>query len=381
MKQINISRKTLKKLKYGIVIVLVGFIIFGAFFLSARSVGNVAVSGVTDSFRRVFSSTSTGGYPHALENLNVREIKGIGDDVFVLYNDSAFVLTPRAKQLPVVQLDSADTRVEIRSGRALVYDRSRGYVCLMSESEKLGETTLESRIYNVALANNGTSAIVTGNEEGYLSMVKVYNTRLENTYYWGCASERIADVDFFDGGSKLAVLVVGVDNAELYSRILVFDTRDDEHHEETREDGTMFMQIRCTSSGKIIAAGDNKLCVYDSKCEVVNSVEYSEDLFSGVDFDDKGNAVVFLSEYGGTQTDIIRCTASGKIKFRVTLAGNATSVHIDGRKTVVQCGREITVLNGGGDATDAFELNSIPESIVCSNGKIYSLEDYSIIKY
>lgn len=380
MKKITVKKSKLRQLKYVLSVVGVVVVVFLAVFISARTVGNVSVSNITDGFRQLFSSSSTGGYPYKLESLNAKEIGHIGNDVFVLYNDSALVLTDSARIIGNVQLSSSSTRVKTCNGRALIYDTVKNTVVLMSKTEKLAETQAKGRILTAALGKNGSFAVAV-NGEASRSELAVYNSRQKNVFDWECAGERIIDMSFSADCKKLAVLAVGAENAVVYSRLVVFDIGKTEPVADLTYSDAMMLRVCFTSSGRLIAVGDNEFTVYNRDYERIDGLEYSENSLCGVSFDERGNAVICISEYGGAQTELIRYSSSGEKTFQTTFKSELSQVYADGSRTAVLSGKEVTVLNSAGETVKSVELEELPDSIVFAGGSIYSLEQESIVKY
>ena len=110
------------RLKHALFIVLAVVLVLSAVYIAAKTVGNVAVSNITDSFRKVFMSSSNGGWPLTVESLSIKEIKPVDGEILVLYNDEAQFLTGGARTMGDVQLNASDSSTAVRNGRILAYD-------------------------------------------------------------------------------------------------------------------------------------------------------------------------------------------------------------------------------------------------------------------
>ena len=215
----KLAKKILKILRIPLVILVVCC----ALFLSARLLGNVAMSNVTDTVREVRTLFSKGeGYPHALDSFEFRKVTAIGGKPLTVYKDSAKVLSSSAGEVFSMKLDSADSKVISKNGRALIYSNTSNKLILQSKTEKLGEIEEAGTVVTAELAKNGYVAVSYASDE-YQSVLSVYNTHFEKVFQWNCAQERISDIALSKNGKNIVVTAVGAENAEIYTRVIIFN--------------------------------------------------------------------------------------------------------------------------------------------------------------
>ena len=70
-----------KKIRRILIIAAVIIAVIATAFVAAKTVGNVAVSNVTDLFRKTLMSSSNGGWPLEVESLTLNEIKPVKVEV------------------------------------------------------------------------------------------------------------------------------------------------------------------------------------------------------------------------------------------------------------------------------------------------------------
>lgn len=355
-------------------------VVFVAVFLSARSVGNVTFSNITDGFRQVFFSEHTSGYPYTNKDLTFREIKAIGNSVLLLNTDSAYVMTPSAKITARIALDSADTKVKTCNGRAIIYENSKNSVILTGKTEKLTQISLQEEILTAVLGKSGAFAVAVKDEEA-CSKVMVYDRTADDVFGWRFANERISDMALSSDGKRLAVTVCSAKNAVVYSRLVVFDVAKKEKIEDLKFDGCMLLRVCYTSRGRLVAVGDSQYIIYNKKFQRVDGLEYSENTLASVSFDDNGNTVLAFTQSGSSQLSVIRHNASGKKTFSVVLDGSDAKLYADGSKTAVICGKKVSVLNSSGETVDEITLESLPDSAAYSSGDIFTVETGAVKKY
>ncbi|MBR0121843.1 MAG: WD40 repeat domain-containing protein [Clostridia bacterium] len=370
-----------KKLRHILVAAAGLVLVLSAAYIAAKTVGNVAVSNITDAFRKTFMSSSNGGWPLTVDILGIKEIKPVGGEILILSNDEAQLVTQHARTMGRVQFNASDSRTAVCNGRILAYDTAKGNVVLLSKTEKLTEISAGEKIYTACLAPNGNFAVVTGGESDAQSKITVYSSSGNAVFEWKCAGERILDASFSMNGKRIAVVASGVNNAVVYSRLVVFDIDDTKPLSEIKYDDSMMLRVCVTKTGRTVVTGDNQFVIYNKKMQRVDGLEYSENQLNSVSFDEKGNTVLAMREFGGAQTRIFRYSASGVKTAETTISGEADYVRCDGTVTAVVCGKNATKLNKNGQVTQTKTFDSVPEKVIYSSGSFFSLEENIIKKY
>lgn len=384
-KIINLKKKrneiTLKKIIKWLRIPIVIAVVAAALFLSARLMGNVAVSNITDGIRQIKTVfTKSEGYPYSLEALNYRNVVPMGGGPLVVYDDSTLVMNAAADEIFSMQLGYTDSKAVTRNGRALIYSPSSNEVILQSKTEKLGSITEQNPVTVAALAENGGFA-TSHSADGNQSILSVYNNRFKKIFQWNCSQEFITDISLSSNGKKVAVAAMGVENAEIYTRILVFEVDSAEPLTDIKYSGTLFLRVIYTSSNKIIAVGDNKTVVHNKKGEVKDELVYPEDSLIAVCADDSGNTTVYYEEFGGSKTGIARFSSSGKKTCSFVVNGLPDCVTAHSDRIAVASGNKITVYSSKGKESKTIETESPVARIFICSGTVYTVEGGSIHKY
>ena len=375
------NKKLAAKIFNFLKIPLVLLAVVAALFLSARMLGNVAVSNATDSLRMVGELFRKGdGYPYTADISRLKKAVPIGNAPLLIYDDSSVVLSSSANEIFSLQLGSADSKVISKNGRALIYSNSSNDVVIQSKTENLGKITEDGAVVAAALAKNGYFATSYSTEVNQ-SILTVYNNRFDKVFQWNCSQERIADISLSSNGRKLAVAAVGAEDAEIYTRIIVFNINSSEPLADVKYQGTLFLKVAFTASNKIIAAGDNRTVVITSKGEAFDEIVYPEDSILAVCVDDNGNTAVFYEEFGGAKTGMVRFSSSGKKTCSETLEGIPDCVTAYGGKLAVANSGVINIYSSSGKITRTFETQSLPSEIFCCSGEIYTIEGGTVCKY
>lgn len=384
-KIINLNKKrnaiTAKKVFRWLRIPLVILVVAAALFLSARLMGNVAVSNITDSIRQVKTVfTKSKGYPYSLEALNLRSAVPMGGGPLVVYDNSTLVMNAVADKMFTMKLEYADSKAVSRNGRAVIFSPSSNEVILQSKTEKLGSITEKNPVTVAAIAQNGGFATSHAADENQ-SILSVYNNRFKKIFQWNCSQEFITDISLSNNGKKVAIAASGVENAEIYTRILIFDVNSSEPVADIKYSGTMFLRVIYTASNKVIAVGDNKTVVHNKNGEVIDEHVYSDDSLIAVCADDNGNTTVCYEEFGGSKTGIVRYSDRGKKTCSVVIDGLPDCVAAHSGRIAVASGNEITVYSSRGEEVKIIKTESPVVRIFICSGTVYTVEGGSIHKY
>ena len=298
------NKKLIKKIFRIIRIPVAVLVVCCALFLSARLLGNVAMSNVTDTVREVKTLFTKGeGYPHSLDSFDFRKVTSIGGKPLIIYKESAQVLSSSAGEMFSLKLDSADSKVISKNGRALIYSSTSNKVILQSRTEELGKVEEDFTVVATGLSKNGCIATSYASGENQ-SVLTVYNRYFDKIFQWNCSQERISDIGLSKNGKNLVVTAVGTENAEIYTRIIIFNINSSEPKADLMYRGTLFLRAVYTDSNKIIAVGDNRAVVLDKNGDTIEELVYPEDSISAIF---RGSAIVamFISRTGTRDTSSI----------------------------------------------------------------------------
>lgn len=370
-----------KKLLYSLRIPIVIAVVIVALFLSARLVGNVAMSNITDSLRQVKTLFSKGqGFPYSLENISAKKIDAIGSRMLIIGEDESLVLDSKAGELFSCQLGSAESKVISFNGRALVYSNGSGKVILQSKTEQLGSVEEQGAVITAALAKNGWFA-TSYSAEGTQSVLTVYNNRFEKEFVWNCANERIAAIALSPDGKRVAVSAVGVENAEIYTRVLIFNTKETAAAYDSKISGTLLLKMFFPSDKAVIAVGDNKTLVLGENGEKLDELAYSENSVSLVEADEKGNVAVCCSEFGGSKSIVTVFKKDGSRACSLSIQGEPAGMDIGSNKVAVALGNEIIVYNLKGEEKKRIQTLAAAEQVMICSGDFFTVENGNICKY
>ncbi len=376
------NAKSAKALKTAVVVLAVLCIVFVSVFLSARTLGNIAFSNITDSVRMFFDSLSGGnGFPYQLENLNTVDAVAIDDSTLVLYKDSSVVINKSGKEINRIQLNINSPYISVNNGRAIIYDTAVNNVYLQSRTELLGELKLDNKLITASIGANGVLAVATDHATAQ-SCLTVYDKHLQPVFSWLCVNEKIADIAISDNGKTFAVSAVGSENAKIYSRLIILDIDSDQIVKEHKFVDTFLMRVVFTDKDRIIAVGDDLIASFDKKYEMTSSVSFVQGSLKLIDTDESGQTVICLSSPSAKRTKVIKFGSNGKQMFETDVNCDASDVCVEKSKTYLMDSGVVTVLNRKGEETEPVDIgNDKVREFFVASGDIYAIFNGKINKY
>lgn len=375
------NKELLKKIYRIMRIPLAVLALVFALFLGGKMLGEVAISNVTDTFRQIpYIFSHGGGYPYTLDGMGSVKAELIDDCPVLVGESSLFALSSTARKMNEIQLSSANSKIITRGGRALIYGTSSSTLILSGKTEELATLTTESSVSAAALSENGKVAAAFPSNDAQ-SVLTVYNRRGKEAFRWNCSKEYISALALSPNGKNVAVAAIGTENAQIYSRFLIFNTKKTESRADVRLESSMILKLISGSSGRVIAVCDNCTVVFDKKGERLLELNYGDDSLVSAVSDNKGNTLVCYKESGGSKINAARISASGKLSCTVSVEEQPDCTDIRGGRFVLVCGKAVVEYGSSGKERRRFETNEKASQVMLASNCVYTLENSQLCKY
>lgn len=349
-------------------------------FVAADRFGNITFSSVGDYFSGVISGAKSGdGYPYYFESSTAQNVEKINSDLIVLTDDSTFVLDATAKKLSELQHSYSVPLISSRNGRAVIFDVGGYSYRVQSKTKILYEGTSEHKIITAAIGKDGSVALATRGDSS-MSELTVYNKNQKEVFKWECAKEAIVAVDISDNGKRAAVSVLGAENGELYSKVIIFDFRYSEQISEYSYGSQTVSDVEFISSNKVLATGEEVFSIIDKTSK--QDEDLSLNKLSRVYTADNNMTVAVFSKYGSSSSKIIKVySASGKLLFTADVNSNVRSVSCDGSYISVLTDRQLISFNKKGKTVGTHDVASDGISCFTDGNNTYVLTTSAINCY
>lgn len=349
-------------------------------FVAADRFGNITFSSVGDYFSGVISGAKSGdGYPYYFESSTAQNVEKMNSDLIVLTDDSTFVLDATAKKLSELQHSYSVPLISSRNGRAVMFDVGGYSYRVQSKTKILYEGTSEHKIITAAIGKDGSVALATRGDSS-MSELTVYNKNQKEVFKWECAKEAIVAVDISDNGKRAAVSVLGAENGELYSKVIIFDFRYSEQISEYSYGSQTVSDVEFISSNNVLATGEEVFSIIDKTSK--QDEDLSLNKLSRVYTADNNTTVAVFSKYGSSSSKIIKVySASGKLLFTADVNSNVRSVSCDGSYISVLTDRQLISFNKKGKTVGTHDVASDGISCFTDGNNTYVLTTSAINCY
>ena len=375
-RKITIDIKNTKKLKLVAIIVVVLLLIM----LAAAQFGGVTFSTISDSVRTFFAGLGSGdGYPYQISGMVIGDATVTNSDLVLLYDDSVKVLDTTAKELSSISHKYDHPVMQSNSGRVLLYDEGGNKFKVQSKTRTLYEKETKYMILTGALGKDGSVAIATRAEDAQ-SMLTVYNSKEKEIFVWKCAKENIISCDVSDNGKLIAVSVLGVENGSVYSKVYIFDKKNDSPKASfTYQDSTV-SSIRFLSNETLFVLGNNVCSVI--KGEKEEKINVSVNTPNMIHISDNNTAVLVLSKYSSTTQKLVNVyDKSGRELFSNEIDGLVKSVSTDGKYVGVLTDNNVQIYNMKGERVGSANVNTDAEKVIVSGRNTYVYSADKIEKF
>lgn len=224
-------------------------------------------------------------------------------------------------------------------------------------TEVYSEST-EYPIYGAAVADNGSFAVITG-DNTHISAVKVYNRRFEEIMSLGRASY-VVDVAISGSGDRLGVLSFAESDGVIQTRLYLSRIPSSEAYAEIKIDGAVPLYCAFTSTGNAIAVCTDRILTYDKNGNLIEEIPTvnaaTQSALTDVAVGDFG-CVAVLSGYEGSEVTVI--DKHGRAVYNQTVEDVIISVEGYGECVFLDTDKEIIRLDYGSGKESRVEKSSV----------------------
>ena len=160
------------------------------------------------------------------------------------------------------------------------------------------------------------------------SDLTVYNKNQRVIFSWKCAKENIVAIDISDNGKLVAVSVVGAENGELYSRVLIFDFSYEEAVSEFDFGSDIISGVNFLKGDTLLITGENVFSIVKNKTDKQDE-DLSLNSLSRISVSDNNVVAAVLSKYGSSSAKILNVyNRNGEKLFTVDITSAVKSVSL-----------------------------------------------------
>ncbi|MCL2509381.1 MAG: DUF5711 family protein [Oscillospiraceae bacterium] len=357
-------------------------VIFAALFVASKTFGNVALSNVTDVFAEFAAGVrSGGGYSYSLSGQNVVKIDRMESGLLILTDHHLEIVSSGGTPLLSERIGFASPAADVKNGRAVVFDRNGKKLLVTGATKLLYEIKTDFAILDAAVSSNGFVAAATLSK-GAASELMVYDRRKQEYFKWQCAAEYIADVAFSRDGKRVAAVVIGVREAELFSRLLIFNISSAEPPASFEYPGTTLIKAVFTAKGSVAVMGDNILSVISPELERTDRASFDSDALSLVDTAENGACALIVLPFGNeNRPKLTVYSADLGQSFEKSFDSRAIGLSRSRNHTAVLFRNSAVIYNNAGMEMGKIELSQAAAGISVTDRAVFVQVSDRVQKY
>lgn len=368
----RMKKKSGKKGFTALMIIAAIIIILLIVFTAAQKLGNVTVVSMVSDVKAYFMSLGAGdGYPYSVDADEVKGMCTNNKNVILLLNDKTTSLTTTAKEIMSNTHTYSNPVMKQKGSKIIVYDLNSGKFRVQSGADITKEYELENKI-TAAVGSDGNYAVASYGD-GVQSVLTVYSKRHKQIFIWNFKDERVVDIALSDNGKKAAVAVVAYDNANIYSKLYVFDFDSEEYTACFEYKNSVLVNVDYTSGGRIIAVGNNIRTCIDSKMQKTD-YSFGSDVLHNYSMAENGVSAQVTSKYGSSLLSSLTVYSAKNSKiFEKEYEHEVKWVDTDGKYTAVLFDKEIITYNKKGEQIGDIAFEGEPVRVEIDGSKVYLL--------
>lgn len=355
-----------KRLLISVVAVIMVFVLL---FIAANTFAGIPLSNASDAFTAL--PLRGGSFPYKAESSSVVRIASMGNGIAVLKSDSLEILDKSGDVLQSIKHNYSKPSLEIRNGRAVLFDRGGTRYMMLSKTKVLvEEKQTKEVILDASVSSTGRYAVAVSASDPK-SILSVYGVSSDEIFRFKCVSEYITDIDFSSSGKQLAVTVTGVEGATPYSKVLCFDVKKDEPLSETEiSDEMLFSVVRSGSS--VTVTGSLGIRSYKNGTEIMTEKAFGGDVLQNFCKAENGRSSMILQTYGNERAvKLLITNKKGEIKSEVDFNEEIKAVSRSNSHTCLLTDSSVLTYNNSGTLVNTVELKEAVRDICISGRTLY----------
>ncbi len=239
--------------------------------------------------------------------------------------------------------------MKINKSNVLLYDRGSTSFRIESNSSIYNVFTVNGAISTAAIGAKNNYAYVLNGEGGFQSHLYVYSFQGKKQFEWGSASDYCLTMDLSDNGKSIVIATIGVDSAEYYSRVSLFNFKEDNPVFSVDFPDCTVFTLDYIGNKNIAAFTDNGIFIikndgtYNKICEYVPSeIQHSS---SSADL-----KTAVIANHGNTKnSDVIVFNKKYEELFRINSDNEIFAVRSTDKFVAVIFGDRINIYNSEND--------------------------------
>lgn len=341
--------------------------------------GTLSPTVIAESTQSFFSGFGKSKFPVDFSEGTMKTAVPVGSNIGILTDTSFLIYSQNGDQVAVRPHGINNPAAVSGGGKALIYDRGGTQFRVEARYSEPFSTNASYNITTAAMGSNGYFAIVT-EAENYLSELTVYDNSYKNIFKWDSSKGHILTASISPDGSKLAAVVIGARNGNMFSDIYIFNLSSSKPSSITKYDGELFYSINFKDNNHIAAVGDDEAVFLYSSGKQISKYGYG-----GRELKCSSNLngpVVLVFNKSGTESSVVSLDNGGNLLGNTDVAASEVSIISNGDgKTVIVSNGQILYTSDNCKDSGKISVSGAVMSVISMKNYAYVFGTQSIGRY
>lgn len=247
-----------------------------------------------------------GSLIYSTDSEEINEMYAYSSGMVMLTDSSVSYLDSNGKKLASNTHRYSQPVMKSNGKTVLLYDKGGTDFRLERDLAVYNTYTVNSTIVTAVLGKKNNYAYVLSDDEGYQSHLYVYSYQGKKQFEWGSASDYCIAAALSDNGKNIAVSMLGVDNGEYYSKVLLFSFGKTEAVITSIFDGCTVYELKFINNKTLAALTDNGIFVINKDGEAQKIYDFLPSELMHSDSTSSGLTAVSCARLGNTKDSVVK---------------------------------------------------------------------------
>ncbi len=261
------------------------------------------VSGV--SVAEISKPTEKGGVIYDVLPDSIKDIESYSSGLVMLTDTALVYLDSNGKNLSSNSHQYAQPVMAKGGSSVLLYDKGGASFRIEKNTKIYNTYTVSNPITVATVDKNGDYAYVLNEDGGFQSHLYVYSYKGKKLFEWGSSKDYCIGAALSDNGKNIALSMLGVNNGEYVSKVILFNFRNNEAAYTVEFPDTTVFKLEFISGKDVAVFTDNGIYVIDKKGEYEKKSDYSPSEIMHSSVSAKGLSAFATASHGNTKDSVL----------------------------------------------------------------------------
>lgn len=309
------------------------------------------------SLFNVGNKNADGSLIYSTDSEEINEMYAYSSGVVMLTDSSVEYLDSNGKRLASNTHRYSQPVMKSNGKTVLLYDKGGTDFRLERDLTVYNDYAVNSTITTAVLGKKNNYAYVLNDDEGYQSHLYVYSYQGKKQFEWGSASDYCIAAALSDNGRNIAVSMLGVENGEYYSKVLLFSFGKTEAVITSVFNDCTVYEIKFINNKTLAALTDNGIFVINKYGGTEKIYDYLPSELVHSDSTSSGLTAVSCARLGNTKDSVVKVfDRRFNEKYELNLTSE-TNVCTSDDFVAVFCNESIGIYNAKNKQTADIEFS------------------------